>query len=218
MDETLCVFGFFSLSLLIAGLIILFTLLKKIAALGGWQGLKRAAERARQEHPSRFYPLRMQAGRPGTLLIGGAAIILLGLLAGGGGGLAFLSNLDRANLLKDEGVVVLATVVDKTIDEDSEGDDDYYISYSFLPRAEDGTVQNEIAIREEVSRSLYTNWSREEKSRSSTPAATRRLPGSQPNTRRAQSICGPCSWVAAGASCACWGFCGFSGATKMLFA
>ncbi len=63
-------------------------------------------------------------------------------------------NIRQAQLLQREGVVARATVVAKEIEEDDEGDETYYVTYTF--RSNPGRPQErEITCRDSVSEMLY---------------------------------------------------------------
>jgi len=118
---------------------------KRLEAVGGLEGLKAARLAMVEEHPARVLPITTPTGKTeSTRLVLGITVfcVLLSL----GLGAFFQSRAIRtARLLESEGVVVTANVTARSISEDDDGDETYYVSYAFVTPA-DQTVKRKESV------------------------------------------------------------------------
>ena len=105
---------------------------KQIQAVGGLEGLKAAHLQMTEEHPARVLPTTTPTGKvESTRLV--LSIMAFFVLLSFGLGAFFQSRAIRAaRLLESEGVVVTANVTARSISEDDDGDETYYVSYTFV--------------------------------------------------------------------------------------
>jgi hypothetical protein len=102
-----------------------------VIAAGGLEGLKAAYHRAAEEHPARAFPAVTPVSRTTiarTLSLIFAFSLLLSCAVGG---FFQVRAIRETQLLEAEGIVTQATVVEKKITEDDDGDETYYVTYTF---------------------------------------------------------------------------------------
>jgi len=107
-------------------------LTKQIQAVGGLEGLKAAHLQMTEEHPARVLPVTTPTGKvESTRLVLGITVFCV-LLSFGLGAFFQSRAIRTARLLESEGVVVTAAVTARSISEDDDGDETYYVSYTFV--------------------------------------------------------------------------------------
>jgi hypothetical protein len=104
---------------------------------------------------ARGYPVRRPAMRTRTALL--VCLLLLADVLVTGGVAAYFQreNIRQTELLQAEGIVTRATVVGLDVEEDDEGDETYYVTYTFVSRP-DRPEEREVTRRESVSYAVYS--------------------------------------------------------------
>jgi hypothetical protein len=113
-----------------------------------------AAQEKNLEHPSRSFPVKNAVGSASRLGLITTILLIsgLGMMAAG---VYFQANeIERAELLKNEGIKTTAIVTATHHNSDSEGDDTYTISYTFTSTAADRSSQQTSTL-EDVNEDLY---------------------------------------------------------------
>ena len=138
----------------IASVLKMFSKVKRtVEAAGGLEGLKAAHLRAAEEHPARALPSvtpvsKTTTARTLSLIFGFSLVLSCGVA-----GFFQVRAIREAKLLADEGVTTKATVVAKSISEDDDGDETYYLTYAFSassPEAGTQEVQRKESVPYEV--------------------------------------------------------------------
>lgn len=110
-------------------------------------------QRLVSEHPSMAYPVVSPTWSSScTLMLSLAALIFgLGLIVAG----VFIQGreIQKAQLLAQEGIRTSATVIDKEISEDDDGNETYYIRFAFIEGQE--ANRNEVQHRQSVPKDVY---------------------------------------------------------------
>lgn len=132
--------------------------LKKMGGIQGMQELVRQKQlEAQAAHPAKNYPEVAATGRTIslTIVVGTIALSALGFLSVG-----LIWGAIEANamyLLQNDSRPALATVIDKSIETDSDDDDVYYLIYAFDADSQ-GTLPQKMTRREAVSAEMYQSF------------------------------------------------------------
>lgn len=126
---------------------------KHIEAAGGVEGLKALQLRTMEEQPAVAVPIvtpveRVQTARLIWLFFAFSALLSFGL-----GGFFQYRAIRSARLLESEGVTTRATVAETRISEDDDGDETYYVTYTFdaqSPEAGSQQVKRKESVPYEV--------------------------------------------------------------------
>lgn len=127
---------------------------KKVEAVGGLEGLKAARLRMTEEYPAAVLPITTPVGRVETTRLMWLIFALSALLCFGVGGFFQYRAMRSARLLENEGFVTTAVVTAKSIFEGDEGDETFYVSYTFDASSAGGGSQA-IRRKESVPYALY---------------------------------------------------------------
>lgn len=114
---------------------------KNIEAVGGLEGLEAAHLRMAEERPAAIVPVVTPVGQVKTARLVWLILALSALLCFGVGGFIQYRAIRSARLLENEGVVARATVTEKRISEDDDGDETYYVTYTFGAQSSDAGLQ-----------------------------------------------------------------------------
>jgi len=104
---------------------------------------------------ARNYPVRSPAMRTRTALIICLALVLDIAISGGVAAYFQRENIRQAELLQAEGIVTRAEVVALDIEEDDDGDETYYVTYTFFSRP-DRPEEREVTLRDSIPYELYS--------------------------------------------------------------
>ncbi|MFN2109999.1 MAG: DUF3592 domain-containing protein [Anaerolineae bacterium] len=104
---------------------------RDVEAVGGLEGVKAAYLRAAEEHPASARSTVTPASKTKAARTLNLIFAFSLLLSCGVGGFFQVRAFRESALLEDEGVVTTATVVEKHISEDDDGDETYYVTYAF---------------------------------------------------------------------------------------
>lgn len=145
--------GISALTFILGGLKMFSKVKSAVEAAGGLEGLKAAYLREAEAHPARALPAVSPVSRTTTArtlsLIFGFSVLLSCAV----GGFFQVRAIRESQLLEAEGVVTNATVVEKKITEDDDGDETYYVTYAFSassPEAGTQQVQRKESVPYEV--------------------------------------------------------------------
>jgi hypothetical protein len=108
-----------------------------IEAVGGLEGLKALQQRMMEAQPAAALPVVTPVGRVQTTRWVWLFFALSALLSFGLGGFFQYRALRSARLLENEGVIMRATITQMHISEDDDGDETYYLTYSFATQSPD---------------------------------------------------------------------------------
>ncbi len=111
---------------------------KNFEAIGGLEGLNAARLRMIEEHPARIFPIVIPMGKVKTARLVWSIMVFSVLVSFGVGGFFQFRVSRAARLLEGEGVVVAATVAARSISENDDGDETYYVTYTFNAQAANG--------------------------------------------------------------------------------
>ncbi len=145
MSVALIVFAFMAVGAIIFTISVLrmFSRAKKnLEAIGGLEGLKAAHLQMTEEHPAAIAPLVSPVGSVQITRLVWLILALSALAAFGVGGFFQYRAIRSARLLESEGVTTRATVTEKRISEDDDGDETYYVTYTFVPELAEGGAQS----------------------------------------------------------------------------
>lgn len=138
------------------GVLKMFTRAKKgVEAAGGLEGLKAAHLRMTEEHPAAMLPVVTPVGRVQTTRLVWSILALSALLCFGVGGFFQYRAIRSARLLESEGVTTRATITDTHISEDDDGDETYYVTYTFEAQSPDAGSQ-QVKRKESVPYEVFT--------------------------------------------------------------
>ena len=113
---------------------------RDVEAVGGLEGVKAAYLRAAEEHPASARSTVTPASKTKTARTLNLIFAFSLLLSCGVGGFFQVRAFRESALLEDEGVVTTATVVEKHISEDDDGDETYYVTYAFSAYASSASL------------------------------------------------------------------------------
>ncbi len=137
------------------GVLKMFTRVKKdVEAAGGLEGLKAAHLRMTEEHPAAGASLVAPVGRVENTRRLWLILALSAVLLVGAGGFFQYRNIRSARLLESEGVTVRATITEKYISTDDDGDETYYLTYTFNAQSPDAGSQ-QVKRKERVFYELF---------------------------------------------------------------
>jgi len=128
--------------------------LRRNRVLGRLPTADTAAQTALAAHPARAYPALTPTASPRLALLLCLALVLDLLITSGAAAFFQRRNIRTAELLRREGVVTRATVVDLEIIGGGEDGDTYHVTYSFVSRP-GRAEEREVTIRDGVSRDVY---------------------------------------------------------------
>ncbi|MGC9397092.1 MAG: DUF3592 domain-containing protein [Anaerolineae bacterium] len=126
---------------------------RDVEAAGGLEGIKAAYVRAAEEYPASALPVATPVSKTKTARTLNLIFAFSLLLSCGVGGFFQVRAIRESALLEDEGVVTTATVVEKHISEDDDGDETYYVTYAFgasSPEAGTQRVQRKESVPYEI--------------------------------------------------------------------
>jgi len=127
---------------------------KNIKAAGGLEGLKAAGLRAAEAHPANAFPVVAPVGQVNTTRLVWLIFVCSALLSFGLGGFFQYRTIRSARLLQNEGMTTRATVAEKYISEDDEGNETYYVTYTFTAQSLDAGPQ-QIKRQESVPHEIF---------------------------------------------------------------
>jgi hypothetical protein len=145
--------GISSLTFIISVLKIISKVKRTVEAAGGLEGLKAAYLRAAEEHPASAFPAVTPVSETTIARTLSLIFAFSLLLSCSVAGFFQVRAIRETVLLKAEGVVTYATVVAKSISEDDDGDETYYVTYAFSvssPEAEMQQIQRKESVPYEV--------------------------------------------------------------------
>jgi hypothetical protein len=147
------VMGISSLTFIISVLKIVSKVKRTVEAAGGLEGIKAAYLRAAEEHPARTFPAVTPVSETNIARTLSLIFAFSLLLTCSVAGFFQVRAIRETALLKDEGIAVYATVIAKSISEDDDGDETYYVTYAFSvssPEAGTQQVQRKESVPYEV--------------------------------------------------------------------
>ncbi|MBN2390655.1 MAG: DUF3592 domain-containing protein [Anaerolineae bacterium] len=147
------VVGISTLTFVISALKMFSKVKSAVEAAGGLEGLKVAYHQAAEEHLARALPVVTPVSKTTTARTLSLIFAFSLLLSCAVGGFFQVRAIRETQLLDAEGIVTRATVVDKKIAEDDDGDETYYVTYTFSassPEASTQQVQRKESVPYEV--------------------------------------------------------------------
>lgn len=127
---------------------------KHIEAAGGLEGLKALQVRMMEEQPAAAVPVVTPVGRVQTARLLWLCFACSALLSFGLGGFFQYRAIRNAGLLESEGVTTRATVAKTHISEDDDGDETYYVTYTFDAQSPEAGAQ-QVKRKESVPYELF---------------------------------------------------------------
>lgn len=147
------VVGISSLTFILSVLKMFSKVKSAVEAAGGLEGLKAAYLREAEAHPARAFQAVTPVSSTATARTASLIFAFSLLLTCGVAGFFQVHAIRETQLLGAEGVVTAATVVEKKITEDDDGDETYYVTYTFnvsSPEAGMQQVQRKESVPYEV--------------------------------------------------------------------